>query len=163
MAHPPAHVVACRQRLFFLYGNDVSDWNLVRYRRKVGAYEWTIQQVAYTLFLDDRGITDLRTVQAFGNFDHSSLSNRLRKLINTKKPLAVASCVVRDKNQYRLFFSDKTAIYTTMEGRKIKGMMPITLNEMGEVWLDPGLLGESATVVSCHRSQVSPLSPRMAP
>jgi len=122
-----ALLVGCRQQIFILYGNDVSDWNLVRYRKKVGAYEWTIQQVAYTLFLDDRGITDIRTVQAFGNFDHSSLSNKVRRLINSKKPLAIASCVVRDKNQYRLFFSDKTAIYVTMDGSKLKGMMPVTL------------------------------------
>lgn len=128
-------LIACRQRMFVLYGNDVSDWNLVRYRRKVGAYEWTLQQLAYTLFLDDRGITDLRTVQAFGNFDHSSLSQLLRKLINTKKPLATASCVVRDKNQYRLFFSDKSAIYATMDGAKLKGLMPITLeHQPTTVW-----------------------------
>lgn len=124
-----ALLVACRQRLFVLYGNDITDWNLVRYRRKVGAYEWTIQQLAYTLYLDDRGITDLRTVQAFGNFDHSALSNLIRTLINAKKTLSVASCVVRDKNQYRLFFSDKTAIYVTMDGEAVKGMMPIELGD----------------------------------
>lgn len=122
-----ALLIACRQRLYILYGNDVSDWNLVRYRQKVGAYEWTLQQLAYSLFLDDRGITDLRTAQEFGNFDHSALSNRIRRLINQKRPLAVASCVVRDKNQYRLFFSDDSAIYVTMDGARIKGMMPIML------------------------------------
>ncbi len=120
-------LVACRQHMFMLYGNDVGDWNLVEYREKVGAYEWTIQQVAYTLFLDDTGIVDLRTVQAFGNFDHSQLSTMIRRLIATKRPLAVASVVVRDKNQYRLFFSDKTAIYVTMQGQRVMGMMPIQL------------------------------------
>jgi len=124
-----ALLIACRQRLFILYGNTVSDWNLVRYREKVGAYEWTIQQIAYTLFLDDRGITDLRTVQAFGNFDHSSLSGKIRRLMNSKRLLAVASTVVRDKNQYRLFFSDKTALYVTMAGAKVIGIMPILLND----------------------------------
>ena len=124
-----ALLIACRQQIYILYGNDVSDWNLVRYREKVGAYEWTMQQVAYTLFLDDRGITDLRTTQAFGNFDHSSLTGAIRRLINSKKPDAMASCVVRDKNQYRLFFNDKTVIYVTMDGAKIKGAMPITLED----------------------------------
>ena len=130
-----ALLVACRQRLFTLYGNDVSDWNLVRYRKKVGAYEWTIQQVAYTLFLDDRGITDLRTVQAFGNFDHSALSKRIRTRINSKRSSAIASCVVRDKNQYRLFFSDKTAVYVTMDEHRVKGMMPVTLDhQITTIW-----------------------------
>lgn len=125
-----ALLVACRQRLFILYGNDASDWNLVRYRRKVGAYEWTIQQLGYTLFLDDRGITDLQTVQRYGNFDHSTLSRLIRKLINRLKSTAVASCVVREKNQYRLFFSDESAIYVTMDGSKIRGMMPVQLNDL---------------------------------
>ena len=145
-----ALLVACRQRFYILYGNDVSDWKLIRYRQKVGAYEWTLQQLAYSLFLDDRGITDLRTVQAFGNFDHSSLSNRLRKLINTKKPLAVASCVVRDKNQYRLFFSDKTAIYATMDGRKLKGMMPITLgHQITTIWSEEDVSGNEEVFFGC--------------
>ena len=138
-----ALLIACRQRLYFLYGNAVSDWNLVRYRKKVGAYEWTLQQLAYTLFLDDRGITDLRTVQAFGNFDHSAMSKRIRSLINSKRLLSRASCVVRDKNQYRLFFSDKTAIYVTMEGAKPRGMMPITLEHQPVVlWSEENSSGK---------------------
>ena len=124
-----ALLIACKQRLFILYGSGTADWNLVRYREKVGAYEWTLQQVAYTLFLDDVGITDLRTVQAFGSFDHAALSGRIRRLITSKRPLAIASAVVRDKNQYRLFFTDKTAIYVTMRGAKVMGMMPILLND----------------------------------
>lgn len=138
-----ALLCACRQRFYFLYGNDVSDWNLVRYRKKVGAYEWTLQQIAYTLYLDDRGITDLRTVQAFGNFDHASLSNRLRDYINEKRLMAVASCVVRDKNQYRLFFSDRTALYVTMDGRELKGMMPVTLDHQVEtIWSEEDETGK---------------------
>lgn len=130
-----ALLIANRQRFYILYGNDISDWNLVRYREKVGAYEWTLQQLAYSLFLDDRGLTDLRTVQAFGNFDHAALSGKIRRLINQKRPLSVASCVVRDKNQYRLFFSDKTAIYVTMDGSKLNGMMPVTLDhQITTIW-----------------------------
>ena len=143
-------LIACRQRLFILYGNSVSDWNLVRYREKVGAYEWTIQQVAYTLFLDDRGITDLRTVQAFGNFDHSSLSGMVRSLVNTKRLLATASCVVRDKNQYRLFFTDKTALYVTMEGEKILGIMPIKLDEqVTTIWSQENSSGSEEIYFGC--------------
>lgn len=150
-----ALLVACRQRLFILYGNDSSDWNLVRYRKKVGAYEWTIQQLAYTLFLDDRGITDLRTVQAFGNFDHSALSDRVRTLINEKRTLATASCVVRDKNQYRLFFTDKTAIYVTMEGRKVVGIMPVTLgHQVTTVWSQEDASGDEEIFFGCDDGYV---------
>ena len=135
-------LVACRQRLFILYGNDVNDWSLGRYREKVGAYEWTIQQIAYTLYLDDRGITDLRTTQKFGNFDHSALSGKIRRLMVTKRPLATASCVVRDKNQYRLFFTDKSAFYITMEGEKVQGIMPILLNhQVTTTWSEEDVNG----------------------
>jgi hypothetical protein len=34
---------------------------------------------------------------------------------------------VREKNQYRLFFSDKKALYITMRGNKVVGMLPIEL------------------------------------
>lgn len=130
-----ALLVAGRQRLHVLYGNDEDDFSLVPYRHRVGAYEWTIQELAYTLFLDDRGITDLQTVQAFGNFDHSALSAKVRTLIQAQKSLATASCIVRKKNQYRLFFTDKTAIYVTFIGNKVAGMMPITLeDEVTTIW-----------------------------
>lgn len=122
-----ALLVACRQRHFILYGSDVSDWDLVEYRQKVGAYEWTLQAIAQALFLDDRGITDLQTSQSFGNFRHATLSTVIQRIINAKRELAAASCVVRDKGQYRLFFSDGTAIYVTMNGAKLMGMMPVTL------------------------------------
>ncbi len=143
-------LVACRQRLFILYGNDVNDWSLGRYREKVGAYEWTIQQIAYTLYLDDRGITDLRTTQKFGNFDHSALSGKIRRLMVTKRPLATASCVVRDKNQYRLFFTDKTALYITMEGEKVKGIMPVLLeHQVTTAWSEEDPNGNEEVYFGC--------------
>lgn len=124
-----ALLVACRQKLFILYGTDSSNWDLIPYRAEVGAYEWTIQTVAYTMFLDDHGITDFMTTQRFGNFSHSALSNLVRKYVNARKTLAVASCVVRAKNQYRIFFSDSSALYVTMNGSRVMGMMPVQLND----------------------------------
>ena len=145
-----ALLVACRQRLFVLYGNSVSDWNLVRYREKVGAYEWTIQQIAYTLFLDDRGIMDLRTVQAFGNFDHSQLTGKIRRLMTTKRPLSTASVVVRDKNQYRIFFTDKTALYITMERAEVMGIMPVMLNhQITTAWSQESATGVEEAYFGC--------------
>lgn len=150
-----ALMIACRQRLFILYGNDTSDWQLIRYREKIGAYEWTIQQVAYTLFLDDRGITDLQTSDKYGNFDHSSLSNMVRGLVNTKRLLAIASCVVRDKNQYRLFFSDKTALYVTMEGEKIMGIMPVLLgHQVTCIWSQENASGSEEIFFGCDNGFV---------
>jgi hypothetical protein len=137
-----ALLVATKDQHHILYGNDVTDWNLVSYREKIGAYEWTLQTLAKTLFLDQSGITDLQTIQAFGNFGHAELSNQIRRLVNAKRLLAVASCAVTDKGQYRLFFSDKTAIYATFSGTNLLGMMPVTLNHVvNTIWAAPDIDG----------------------
>jgi hypothetical protein len=124
-----ALLICGQKRNHVLYGNDSSDWNLVPYRDEIGAYEWTIQTLAFTLFLHDLGITNLQTAEAFGNFAHTAMSTLIQRIINAKRGMATASTVVRDKSQYRLFFSDDTAIYVTMRGTKLLGMMPVQLND----------------------------------
>lgn len=138
-----ALLIACRQQFFTLYGNDVSDWNLVQYREKVGAYEWTLQSIAQAICLDDRGITDLRTAQEYGNFQHAAISNRISTLIAARRSLALSSCVVRNKNQYRLFFGDKTGVYVTMDGPRLLGMMPVLLGHFPvTIWSEENQQGE---------------------
>lgn len=117
-----------RNTVHMLYGSSTADWQLVRYRDEVGAFAHTLQQIGQTIFQDDRGITNLSTVQDFGNFQHSTLSRSIQALFDQKKTLATASCVNRNKNQYRIFYTDKTAFYITMDGRKIKGIMPVHLD-----------------------------------
>lgn len=116
-----------RNTTHILYGFDSDSWNLVRFKDELGAFARTAQQIGITIFQDDRGLTNMHTVQAYGNFQHSTLSRQIQKLFNRKKSLAVNSCIVRDKNQYRIFYSDKTCLYMTMDGRKTKGIMPVTL------------------------------------
>jgi len=119
-----------RNTVHMLYGSSSADWELVRYRDEVGAFAHTIQQIGMTIFQDDRGITNLYTAQEYGNFQHSTLSRDIQAVFDEKKPLSTASCVVRDKNQYRIFYTDKTALYITMDGKKIKGIMPVTLDHV---------------------------------
>ena len=124
-----ALLVSTRNRMYVLYGVSSADFNLVEYREEVGAYAGTLQTLARTLFLHDQGITDIAAVQAFGNFKHGTLSTKVQTLINSKRSLVTTSCIVRDKNQYRLFFSDKTAVYVTMAGTKVVGIMPVELED----------------------------------
>lgn len=123
-----ALAIFTQNRTSILYGTGVSDWALNPYRDELGAKPYTIQNVGYTMFLDDQGITSLETSQAFGNFAHNMISARVKSLVNSKRGLAVASCVSRNKSQYRLFFSDKYVLYVTFTGRKILGIMPMKLN-----------------------------------
>jgi hypothetical protein len=120
-----AMAIFTRNRTSILYGTGVSDWVLASYRDDMGAYEHTIQDVAHTIFLDDLGITNFQTAQEYGNFSHSALSARIKTWLNLQRTKATASCVVRDKNQYRLFFSDQYGVFVTMSGHKVVGMMPV--------------------------------------
>lgn len=112
-----------------LYGTSVLDWNLVKFRDELGAFPYSIQQFGQTMFLDDRGLTTFKTVQEYGNFQQSTESRHVQSFINSKRTIVSASCIARDKNQYRLFFSDKTGIYVTTEGKKIVGIMPILFSD----------------------------------
>jgi hypothetical protein len=114
-----------RNSTHMLYGTSSADWNLVKYRDEIGAYAYSIQQVTGTILLDDRGISVLRTAQEFGNFLHSSISERIQPFLVERRRRVADSCIARDKNQYRLFFTDGYGLYVTMDGRKVMGIMPV--------------------------------------
>lgn len=122
-----ALAVWCRNALHILYGSSSSDWNFIRYKGAIGARSNSIQQIGHTFVLDDRGMSTLQAVQAFGNFKDNSVSARVQKWLNARKNLLVGSCVCREKNQIRLFFSDNTALYVTISNGKVVGLMPCEL------------------------------------
>ena len=130
MAQPGSESVGAlaiftRNQTSILYGTGVSNWQLIPYRSELGAYAHTIQDIGMTMFLDDQGVTTLQTAQAFGNFAHDSVTARVKTWLSQQRSKAVESCVVRDKSQYRLFFSDGYALYLTFAGKKIVGSMPV--------------------------------------
>lgn len=108
-----------------LYGNNSSDWNLIKYSDEAGGYQHTMQYVRDGILLDTQGITTLSATQNFGNFQSAAVSDLVGPYLADKITLATASCKVRKKNQYRLFFSSGDALYVTYSGNKIIGMMPI--------------------------------------
>lgn len=120
-----ALAIFTRNRLSLLYGNGVLDWVLTPYRDELGAFAYTIQDVGHTVFLDDRGITDIQSSQVYGNFAHNAISSQVLPFITANKPYAISSSISREKSQYRIFFTNKKALYITMVGRKIIGMAPM--------------------------------------
>lgn len=114
-----------RNRTSMLYGTGSASWVLAQYRQELGAYAHTIQNIGKSVFLDDRGVTDLQTAQEFGNFSHSVLSNMVRPRVNEFRTTAVSSCISRDLSQYRLFFSGGEALYMTIVGRRVVGTMQV--------------------------------------
>ena len=127
----PADVLAVynRNRTYMLYGTSTSDWNLKTFSNESGGIEWTIQRLGDVVYLDDRGITSLAAVNAFGDFAAAALSKKIRPLIQAKRGTAISSVRVRAKNQYRIFFSDGTGIYGTFSGNRIAGFIRVNLGK----------------------------------
>lgn len=116
-----------KNRTLVLYGNDSTDWNLVPFSEESGAKEWSIQFVNTGMVLDAQGIVTLATSQNYGNFQQSVVSDKITPYLNDLINLVSASCIVRRKNQYRVFFSGGAAVYLTVKGNKILGMTPVSL------------------------------------
>ena len=117
--------VFSRNSTSMLYGTSALNWNLVQFKNEAGAFPYTVQTVGHTILYDDRGIGTLATSQAYGNFEDSTLSKLVKRWLTSRVNSTTASCIMRDKNQYRLFFSDGSALFATLSGGKVVGMMPI--------------------------------------
>jgi len=117
--------VFSRDRTSVLHGTQSSDWVLKNLSEQSGAIEWTISNISGSKYLDDRGVTSLVAVQAFGDFRSSVISHNVERLLESKRELAIASMAWHQKDQYRLFFSDNTGLFFTFNGRKLFGITKI--------------------------------------
>jgi hypothetical protein len=120
-----AMAVYTRNDTFVLYGTSAADWSLVPYNVGTGAFDYTGQNLNQSFVLDDRGVINLATSLNYGNFDSAALTLNIRPFIQQRRNLATASCVNREKAQYRVFFSDGYGLYMTMSNGKLLGSMPI--------------------------------------
>ena len=112
-------------KLSILYGTTSSNFVLLPYKDDIGAFPYTMQNMAQTMFLDSQGITDIATSQSFGNFSHATLSNKFKTTLTSWMGAAIASSIRRDLSQYRIFFTNGYGLYITMIGRKVIGIMPV--------------------------------------
>lgn len=121
-----ALVVKTKDSTFVLYGNDATDFNLINYSREVGAFERTMQIINGVYCFDIGGISSLATTQKFGSFTSGLASDKITPYLNGKVGVSACSCIVRKKNQYRLFFADRDAVYMSFMDGKISGLTTMT-------------------------------------
>lgn len=119
--------IFAERQIYMLYGSSSSDWNLKIFGADTGAKPYTISAAISTLFLSERGITALGATQDYGDFSSNTLTQKIEPLIQAKKELVIASCRVRNKNQYRLFFTDGTVISLTFNNNVLSGVGRSTL------------------------------------
>jgi len=120
-----ALAIYSRNKTSVLYGSSSSDWNLVTTTEEAGALPYTVQYVGSAIQFDDRGITSLAATQAYGNFASATLSQHITTWLTGKRSASRASCICRDKNQYRLFFTDNYGVFLTIANGKVVGLMPV--------------------------------------
>lgn len=94
--------------IYLLYGSGPSDFQLQQYSFNTGAYPDTLQSINDQFFLDVEGIRMLSATDAYGDFASTTVSNKIVPLLDTYKGFLIGSLVVREKNQYRLYFTDNT-------------------------------------------------------
>lgn len=99
-----------RNSTYVLYGTPGTDLELRRHSETAGGFEYTAQFLDGVKVLNDNGLIDLRTTEQYGDFDQGAFTDLIRPLIHSAKGSAVASMVVRAKNQYRLFTSSGLVI-----------------------------------------------------
>jgi hypothetical protein len=120
----PALAVYSRNKINMIYGTSAADWQRVLYSDDTGGIPYSIQKIGQTYALDDRGLSSLGASQNFGNFVDAVISDRVTPWLITRRTQLTDSHVSRDKQQYRLFFSDGSASYWTLRNKKAS-MMPM--------------------------------------
>lgn len=103
-------VILTDRKVYILYGNDATDFNLVVHSPDSGGRAYTMQNIGFAHFLDTKGVTQLQASQAFGSFQLHLLTNAVQPYIDAKAGLEISSCIVRNMNLYRVFFSDGTGL-----------------------------------------------------
>lgn len=108
-----------------LYGNSSADWNLQKSTDDGGCKAYGAANLGMTLLFDDRGISELRTTAAYGNFLGATLTAKMRTFLQQRRTRLTDSIINYERNQYRAFFSDGFGLYLTVLNGKVLGGMPV--------------------------------------
>lgn len=110
-----------------LYGTSEADFRLSNFNSGTGGARYTAQNMDQTYALSQRGVMGMSTALNFGNFAANAMTMNIRPYIQARRQLATASCINREKGQYRLFFSDGACLYMTVANGKLIGCAPVEL------------------------------------
>lgn len=121
-----AMAVFTSKKTFILYGSSSSNFALIQSKDKVGFSPYTMQSVGNNTYgMTAAGIQSLTATQNYGNFSYAAISYLIQPLIRRKQGLEVASTVLQEKSQYRVFFSDNTGLAVGLTGDKVSGILPL--------------------------------------
>lgn len=122
-ASTSAMTVFCKTSTKTIYGNSASDWKLMTASPTTGGIARSAQFIGAAYVLAERGIQQIGTTINFGDFQFASITGVVQPLINQLKGKATCSTVYKERNQYRIFFNDGSALAVTMAGANPVGIM----------------------------------------
>lgn len=129
-----------------VYGSSGADWTYKAFPSLTGAIPYMQQNLEQSYVFDDRGVMSLAAAQEYGNFTQATLSANIDAYINQRKSLAIGSCVSVDRSQFRMFFSDGSALYTTIVNGKLIGHLPqLFIHPFSCVWSSEDESGNEET------------------
>lgn len=101
-----------------LSGTSTLDFRLNFIAPEQGAISRTAQNIGVAVALDDRGVIQIDRIQEFGNFQSSTLSERVQPIIDALRTKVIGSAVYRSRNQYRLYANDGTGVVVKLNRKK---------------------------------------------
>ena len=93
-----------------LYGTGVADWEMRVIAEQSGSVLFGTQKIDTLYSLDDLGITSIARSDAFGDFVGSTISQKIQPLVIRDRSKFTDSTIVRESNQFRLYFNDNSGI-----------------------------------------------------
>jgi hypothetical protein len=100
-------VIGTRLNVWTLTGISLELFQIKIYSSNTGAIARTDEQPGKMMFMEDRGFTTVAATAHFGEFESSSLSDKILTLVAEliQNDTPVGAVVTRYKNMYRLMFS----------------------------------------------------------
>lgn len=120
-----ALLVSTEDRLFILYGDSDSNFQLVPFAEDTGALPGTLRWMGMAMFQNAFGLTSMSASRSFGGFENSTFSGSVKPFVDARRGKAVTSMICRNKNQYRIFFNDGSGLYCTFKNGKPAGIFPV--------------------------------------
>jgi len=119
--------VFTRNQTYVLTGFVQENISLKLHNFETGALTNTMQRIGRTLYLDDRGFTQIPTTDTYGDFASNQISMKVDPLVQAflKGSVVQKSVIHRGKSLYRCFFSNHEAIVIGFSGNKVNGIMTI--------------------------------------
>lgn len=124
--HGNAAIIFTNESAWMLMGDGVytaptHNWTWFEFGEDIGAIEWSISAHGSPVYMSGSGIYQLTATETSGGFASPNIAEFIQPLLDANKSKVVGSLWVREKSQYRVFFSDGYAVYIAFNGGQVAG------------------------------------------